>query len=79
MNLHKKARLTPIGRERIVRLAENGQPPKTVAEAAGGCPQTVRKRVDRYRRDHHARPRSVSKSMRNRFASWGRKANRCAR
>jgi len=49
MNVHKNARLTPIGRERIVRQVESGQTPKAVAEAAGVCPRTVRKWVERYR------------------------------
>ena len=43
--------LTPRGRERIVRQVENGQTPEAVAEAAGVCPRTVRKWVDRYRRE----------------------------
>jgi transposase InsO family protein len=51
MNVHKNARLTPRGRERIVQLVEGGQTPKAVAEAAGVCPRTVRKWVDRYRRE----------------------------
>jgi transposase InsO family protein len=51
MNVHKNARLTPRGRERIVRQVESGQTPKAVAEAAGVCPRTVRKWVDRYRRE----------------------------
>ena len=51
MNIHKNARLTPRGRERIVRQVENGQAPEVVAEAAGVCPRTVRKWVDRYRRE----------------------------
>ena len=51
MNIHKNARLTPIGRERIVRLIESGQTPKAVAEAVGVCPRTVRKWVDRYHRE----------------------------
>jgi transposase-like protein len=51
MNIHKNARLTPRGRERIVRQVENGQAPEAVAEAAGVCPRTVRKWVDRYRRE----------------------------
>src|SRR5262252_9146356 len=49
MNVHKNARLTPLGRERIVRQVASGQTPETVAEAAGVCPRTVRKWVDRYR------------------------------
>ena len=48
MNVHKNARLTPFGRERIVRQVESGQTPGAVAEAAGVCPRTVRKWVDRY-------------------------------
>jgi transposase-like protein len=50
MNIHKNARLTPRGRERIVRQIESGQPVQVVAEAAGVSPRTVRKWVDRYRR-----------------------------
>jgi transposase InsO family protein len=63
MNIHKNARLTPCGRERIVRQVESGQTPEAVAEAAGVCPRTVRKWVDRYRhegsaglRDRSSRP-----------------------
>ena len=48
MNVHKNARLTPLGRERIVRQIESGQTPKAVAEAAGVCPRTVGKWIDRY-------------------------------
>jgi transposase InsO family protein len=51
MNVHKNARLTPLGRERIVRQVESRQTPEAVAEAAGVCPRTVRKWVDRYRRE----------------------------
>jgi transposase-like protein len=50
MNVHKNARLTPRGRERIVELVANEQTPKTVSEAVGVCLRTVRKWVDRYRR-----------------------------
>ena len=51
MNVHKNARLTPRGRERIVRQVESGQTPEAVAQAVGVCPRTVRKWVDRYRRE----------------------------
>jgi transposase-like protein len=51
MNVHKNARLTPLGRERIVQQVPSGQTPEAVAEAAGVCPRTVRKWVDRYRRE----------------------------
>jgi transposase InsO family protein len=49
MNIHKNARLTPHGREHIVRAVTSGQTPKAVAQAAGVCPRTVRKWVGRYR------------------------------
>jgi len=51
MNMHKNARLTPLGRERIVRQVESGQTPEAVSETAGVCPRTVRKWVGRYRRE----------------------------
>jgi transposase InsO family protein len=51
MDIHQNARLTPRGRERIVRQVLNGQTPKAVSETAGVCPRTVRKWVDRYRRE----------------------------
>jgi hypothetical protein len=44
MNVHKNARLTPHGRERIVRQIVSGQTPKAVGEAAGVCARTVRRR-----------------------------------
>ena len=49
--MHKNAQLTPLGRERIVRQVESGQTPEAVSEAAGVCPRTVRKWVERYRRE----------------------------
>ena len=51
MNVHKNARLTALGRERLVRFVESGRTPKAVSEAVGVCPRTVRKWVDRYRRE----------------------------
>jgi transposase InsO family protein len=51
MNMHKNARLTPLGRERIVRQVASGQTPQAAARAAGVCPRTVRKWVDRYRQE----------------------------
>jgi transposase InsO family protein len=54
MNIHKNARLTPHGRARIVRQVESGQTPQAVAEAAGVCPRTVRKWVERYQREGSA-------------------------
>jgi hypothetical protein len=43
MKVHKNARLTPRGRERIVRQVASGQTPEAVAEAVGVCPRTVRR------------------------------------
>jgi transposase InsO family protein len=51
MNVHKNARLTPHGRERIVGQIKSGQTPRAVAIAAGVCSRTVRKWVERYRRE----------------------------
>ena len=51
MNVHKNARLTSFGRERIVRQIASGQTPRAVAEAAGVCARTVRKWVNRYCRE----------------------------
>lgn len=48
MNIHKNARLTPSGRERVARLILGGQAPKAVATAAGVCPRTARKWTARY-------------------------------
>ncbi|MEJ2375637.1 MAG: IS481 family transposase [Pseudolabrys sp.] len=54
MNIHKNARLTPSGRERIVRQIESGQTPEAAARAAGVCPRTARKWVARYRSEGRA-------------------------
>jgi transposase InsO family protein len=49
MNMHKNARMTPIGRERLVQAVVDGQTPKAAARAAGVCPRTVRKWVARFK------------------------------
>mgnify|MGYP001792127940 CR=1 FL=1 len=48
MDIHKNARLTPHGRERMVKMVLGRQTPEAVSEAAGVCPRTVRKWVARY-------------------------------
>jgi len=48
MNIHNNARLTPIGRERIVMQVASGLTPQAAARAAGVCPRTIRKWVARY-------------------------------
>lgn len=54
MNLHKNARPTPRGRERVAELVASGQTPASVARAVGGCPRTVRKWVKRYETEGRA-------------------------
>lgn len=49
MNIHKNARLTPLGRERLVRMMESGHTPQAAARAAGVCPRTALKWLARYR------------------------------
>ena len=50
-DLLPNCRVTPRGRERIALQVASGQTPKAVSEAAGVCPRTVRKWVERYRRE----------------------------
>jgi transposase len=54
MNIHKNARLTPIGRERLVEAVLGGQTPKAAARAAGVCPKTARKWMNRFRAEGRA-------------------------
>jgi transposase InsO family protein len=54
MNIHKNARLTPIGRERLARQVESGLTPQAAARAAGVCPRTVRKWLARFRAEGRA-------------------------
>jgi transposase InsO family protein len=69
MNIHQNARLTPLGRERIVRaIVEGGQTPQAAARAAGVCPRTARKWVARFKAegasglaDRSSRPRRLRK------------------
>jgi transposase InsO family protein len=66
MDIHKNARLTPIGRERLVRMVLGGQTPQAASEAGGVCPRTARKWVKRYEQegvaglqDRSSRPRRL--------------------
>ena len=67
MDVHKNARLTPAGREIMVRrVVEGGQTPKALSAAVGVCPRTVQKWVKRFRkeglaglRDRSSRPQHV--------------------
>lgn len=50
MGIHKNARLTPAGREIMVRrVVEQGHTPMAVATAMGVCERTVRKWVRRFK------------------------------
>jgi transposase InsO family protein len=54
MNIHKNARLTPIGRERLVQAILSGQTPEAAAHAAGVCPRTARKWLARFEAEGRA-------------------------
>jgi transposase InsO family protein len=59
MNVHKNARLTPVGRALLARRVSQGWTAKAAAEAAGVSVRTARKWIDRHRRGgerrHHDR------------------------
>lgn len=66
MNMHKNARLTPLGRERLVKTMLDGRTPEAAARAAGVCPRTARKWLARYKaegvaglQDRSSRPRTL--------------------
>lgn len=68
MNMHKNARLTPLGRERMVKEMLSGQTPEAAARAAGVCPRTARKWLARYKadgadglQDRSSRPKKLRK------------------
>ncbi|MCB1535064.1 MAG: IS481 family transposase [Hyphomicrobiales bacterium] len=68
MNIHKNARLTPLGRERLVRMIECGQTPEAAARAAGVCPRTAHKWWWRFKaegvsglQDRSSRPRKLNR------------------
>ena len=51
MNMHENARLTPKGRENLVKRLENGEHPSDVARAMGVSERTVYKWFRRYREE----------------------------
>jgi transposase InsO family protein len=67
MNVHKNARLTPLGRERVVKqVLEQGLTPAAASAAAGASVRTIYKWLSRFRiegaaglRDRASRPRQV--------------------
>jgi transposase len=48
MNIHQNARLTPLGRERIVRMAADGRAPGEIAVCVGVSLKTVHKWIERF-------------------------------
>ncbi len=68
MNIHKNARLTPLGRERLALQIESGRTPEAAARAAGVCPRTARKWWKRYKaegvaglQDRSSRPHRLNR------------------
>ena len=51
MDIHKNARLTAHGRERLAKMILSGQTPQAASEAAGVCPRTGRKWRDRFEQE----------------------------
>lgn len=69
MNIHKNARLTPRGRERMVGMMRSGHTPESAARLAGVCPRTARKWLQRFEaegpaglQDRSSRPRKLRAS-----------------
>lgn len=54
MDIHKNARLTPHGRERLARMIGSGQTPQAASEAVGVCPRTGRKWRARFEQEGQA-------------------------
>jgi transposase InsO family protein len=54
MDIHKNARLTPHGRERLAKMILSGQTPQAASEAAGVCPRTGRKWRNRLEQEGQA-------------------------
>src|ERR1044071_1348980 len=68
MDVHKNARLTPAGREIMVRrVVEGGQTPEALSAAVGVCPRTVRKWVKRFRAEGLAGLQDRSSRSRRRW------------
>ena len=66
MNIHKNARLTPFGRERLVLAILGGQTQEAAARAAGVCVRTAQKWVERFKaeglaglQDRSSRPKRL--------------------
>lgn len=69
MNIHKNARLTPIGRERLVRSMLSGQTAQAACTRRRGFPRTARKWLARFKaggvgalQDRLSRPAKLSRA-----------------
>ena len=51
MDIHKNARLTAYGRERLAKMILSGQTPEAASEAVGVCPRTGRTWADRFKQE----------------------------
>jgi transposase InsO family protein len=51
MDIHKNARLTAYGRERLAKMILSGQTPEAASDAVGVCPRTGRKWADRFKQE----------------------------
>ena len=66
MNMHKHAKLTPLGRERMVKMMLDGHTPAKAAAVAGVSPVTARKWLLRHQaegwaglQDRSSRPKRL--------------------
>ena len=66
MNIHKNAKLTPLGRERMVKMMLDGHTPTQAAALAGVSPVTAKKWLVRYQaegwaglQDRSSRPKTL--------------------
>ena len=66
MDMPRHARLTPLGRDRLVRMMLSGQTPEAAARAAGVCPRRAHKWLARYQaegagglQDRSSRPKQL--------------------
>ncbi len=82
-DVHKNARLTAFGRERIVGQVLGGETPKATSQVAGVCPRTVRKWVKRYElegvgglQDRTSRPHRLFRPTHKRWWTRSRRRQR---
>jgi transposase-like protein len=62
MDIHKNARLTPLGREYLVRMVLGGEALSAAGEACGVSPRTAGKWMRRCREEGAARDDSIRRN-----------------